>query len=954
MDPQRLPPPRLSRVLRRTRLERALADAALSGGIYLQGIAGSGKTTLVASWLRAERRPALWYRVSPTDEDPARFFESLGAAVAPALEPYTPGAPAPRFFAELFSRLRRRTALVFEDFHQVAPDGAVARAAAIALDQASRDHPVVLVSRAPPPPSVARALALRGAPPLPSRELLLTHDELDRLMQLRPEWRRSGHSASELMSRTRGWLAAVILALSARDRVGRETAGYPESELFALLAEDVLDELDAETRSALGGVAFLPDFTLDEAARQAGAGAASAVSELFRHGALIEQIGAHRMRFHPLLQAFLRERVPPARARELRQRAALHLREVGRVEDAVALLIESASEPERASVVLDCADALWGGGRWVTLGKLLSGLAVRAGEDPWLDFWRARLALTSDFASAARGFERASRAFVERHDARGVARCIIGRIQAVLYEGASFAALAPVLDELDELDEAYASLPPEIQAELAAFVLIAIWNSGALRAHLPRWASRAHAVLASEASPTARVLVGCALVTHLTFEGAVAEAEAVRRLTAILADEEPGLAASVAFDLASARLDLLSGEARAAANSVERGLSRLERSGLNFWRDSLVSTGLTIALTLGDLARAEQHLVAINQLAARGRTIDVGNALYGATLIAVHRGDWPAADALAFRTSEHADALGFPAAQTLSRALLATCRRHTGRADEARDLMRRARSVEGVPRAWPGLLSLMEAAWDDPPRLELLQSGFGTLREAGTSGFVALLRPVDLALLCAAALRQGVEAEHVRAVIRKYDLVPPDPSVEGWPWRLEIRVLGGLRIDPTPAWGRKRPRVPLALLELLAQLGRPRDRRVSPEKLIDALWPDAEGDAGQHSLEVAIHRLRRLLGDSSTVLVDREGVGLDPARTWVDVWQLERLVGEAPCQERQRLIAALYVGPPPIPLAPALERAMARALVGASPEVWAAIATGDRGLRGRLESVSHR
>lgn len=541
-----------------------------------------------------------------------------------------------------------------------------------------------------------------------------------------------------------------------------------------------------------------------------------------------------------------------------------------------------------------------------------------------------------------------------RGNPSGVARGFIGRLQAILYEGACFAALGQVLDDLSEIEAMCATLEPELQAELCAFVLLSIWCSGSARERLSSWGARAHSVLAAGAAPAARVLVGSALISHHTLDGSLAEAQAVRRVTAGLADEEPGVAASVAFDLASARLDVLTGDARDAARSVERGLERLDRAGLHFWRDSLVSTALPIALTLGDPARAERHLATMNELASRGRTIDIGNSFYGAALLAVHRGDWPSAAALAARAREHADALGFPAVQALSRALTATCRLRLGQRAEARDLMALARGIEGVPRAWPGLLSLIEASWDDPPRPELLRSGFGGLRAAGTAGVYALIRPDDLARLCAAARCHGIEPEHVQRVIRKNDLVPPDPSAAGWPWRLELRVLGGLRIAPAPSWGRKRPRIPLALLELLAHRGRSLDRRVPHEQLIDALWPDAEGDAARHSLEVATHRLRKLLGDASTVVVDRDGVGLDPARTWVDLWQLEAVIAEEPSPERQQRIVELYQGPPTLPLPRAFERSMARALWGASAEVWSKLANADPSLARRLESVSHR
>jgi hypothetical protein len=50
----------------------------------VSGPAGSGKTTLVASWLEAKNLPSLWYRLDERDSDVATFFYYLGFAARKA------------------------------------------------------------------------------------------------------------------------------------------------------------------------------------------------------------------------------------------------------------------------------------------------------------------------------------------------------------------------------------------------------------------------------------------------------------------------------------------------------------------------------------------------------------------------------------------------------------------------------------------------------------------------------------------------------------------------------------------------------------------------------------------------------------------------------------------------------------------------------------------------------
>jgi two-component SAPR family response regulator len=57
--------------------------------------------------------------------------------------------------------------------------------------------------------------------------------------------------------------------------------------------------------------------------------------------------------------------------------------------------------------------------------------------------------------------------------------------------------------------------------------------------------------------------------------------------------------------------------------------------------------------------------------------------------------------------------------------------------------------------------------------------------------------------------------------------------------------------------------------------------------LIDALWPDSEGDAAYHALESALYRLRQLLGARDAVRMEGGKVSLNRDQFWVDMWEFE-------------------------------------------------------------------
>ena len=110
--------PRVSGILERKRLFKSLDDCRKQPVTWVSGPGGSGKTTLVASYLDARRLPCLWYAVDAGDSDIASFFYYMGLAAKeaaprylkpmPLLTPeYLLGIPVftQRYFEELFRRI---------------------------------------------------------------------------------------------------------------------------------------------------------------------------------------------------------------------------------------------------------------------------------------------------------------------------------------------------------------------------------------------------------------------------------------------------------------------------------------------------------------------------------------------------------------------------------------------------------------------------------------------------------------------------------------------------------------------------------------------------------------------------------------------------------------------------------------------------------------------------------
>jgi DNA-binding SARP family transcriptional activator len=189
-------------------------------------------------------------------------------------------------------------------------------------------------------------------------------------------------------------------------------------------------------------------------------------------------------------------------------------------------------------------------------------------------------------------------------------------------------------------------------------------------------------------------------------------------------------------------------------------------------------------------------------------------------------------------------------------------------------------------------------------------SGVATLRKALAIGREGKYldpyvdQPSAMARLCEKALEAGIEVEYVQELIRRRNLIPEKLPIhlEHWPWPLKVFTLGRFAIlrDGEPLqFTRKVQQKPLSLLKALIALG---GREVREEQIADLLWPESNGDVAHQSFEIALHRLRQLIGQHEAVQLREGCLTLDPKYCWIDVWAFEGFVGkvDAPWREERK------------------------------------------------------
>lgn len=188
---------------------------------------------------------------------------------------------------------------------------------------------------------------------------------------------------------------------------------------------------------------------------------------------------------------------------------------------------------------------------------------------------------------------------------------------------------------------------------------------------------------------------------------------------------------------------------------------------------------------------------------------------------------------------------------------------------------------------------LIEAdAWfgmgDDNKANKLLAEAFDVGSRFDQMGSAQWIAPM-MSRLCARALSAGIQPEYISRLIRRRKLVAPSHELESWPWPAKVSTLGRfeLAIDGTVyAPSRKAQRKVLDLLKVLIALG---GRDINSIQLVETRWPDLDGDAAQNNLKASIHRLRKLLGSDSAVIVHEAKVSIDWSQMWCDVASFEAM-----------------------------------------------------------------
>jgi LuxR family maltose regulon positive regulatory protein len=336
---------------------------------------GFGKSTLLAEWAATQPEPGVaWLSLDESDNDPARFFTYLAAAVRhvqPGLGERaltalrSPGAALidvvlPHFLNEL-GRLDGQLVLVIEDYHLISSQD-VHQAVAYLVERSPAALRIILSTREDPPLPLGRIRARGELAEVRADDLRFTDAEADAFLTGILGLQLSSTDVAKLQTHTEGWPAALYLAaLSLRGQSNAsgiiDRFAGDDRYLVDYLTTEVLARQTPERRLFLLQTSVLPRFCGALCDAVAGRHDSTArLAELEHSNLLLVPLDTRRewYRYHHLFGDLLRhelEATDAAALPDLHRRASKWCRDAGLIVDAASHAIAGGDVAALAELV---------------------------------------------------------------------------------------------------------------------------------------------------------------------------------------------------------------------------------------------------------------------------------------------------------------------------------------------------------------------------------------------------------------------------------------------------------------------------------------------------------------------------------------------------------------------------------------------------------------------------
>ncbi|MCK5236522.1 MAG: hypothetical protein KAR06_06005, partial [Deltaproteobacteria bacterium] len=766
---------------------------------------GAGKTTLISSYVNSRNPQCLWYQMDASDNDPATFFHYMGVAASninpkkqghlPHLTPeYLLGLKtfAKEYFFELHKDLKKDSLIVFDNYQEIPDESLLNELIYEGLNSipANKDINIIVISRTVPPPLLSRLRLSELMTVITYDELRLTLDEVRGIASTRGVDISSDIETSEMLSKTEGWVAGLVLLLESEDKEKisiEHGGGYDSRAIFEYFVEDFFQKLNDITRDTLLKLSVLPIMTSKMAAELTESDQAQdAITKLIKKNYFIQihpgEITFYQ--FHPLFREFLYARlqaeISPEALSELEQKAAKLLSENGYHDDAIKLFHKTSDWGSMDELICREAPTLLRQGRNKTIEgwlDLIPDLMMQ--EKPWLLFWKASCLLPFDQTMSRGYFEKAFKIFYDDMNPHGIFLSWAGAAEATVhgFDDLKFldywtGLLNPLLKEFPEFPS------KEVEDRVSLWMFVALAYRSPQDPSLQTWLDKSCALVDRTTNPHFFVQACLMLVDYFLWVGDLKKADIiVEKLLRATDKNTPPPLALISINFAKALNDWFHGRST-CIKTVSDALEVAQTKGINVFNYFLFGLAATASLLNEDLEATEGYLnKAASVLDDRKRIC----ASYYHHIVACYKlinGDIAGAQEDEELSLDLAVKTGFQFAETMCYTGMALLSFELGDKEKAAIEIKKAYelSIKTQNKLIEFICYLFKAHFalnNDSKKTALrnLKKAFTLGNQKGITNF-HMWWPEVIAPLCVLALEEDIEVGYVKKLINERNLFP--------------------------------------------------------------------------------------------------------------------------------------------------------------------------------------
>ena len=933
----KLQSPVVDDVVFRKRLFLALEQARKKSAIWVTGLPGSGKTTLVASYLSAYKIPHAWYHIDSSDRDLAAFFYYLKLLVQvkmgkrssrlSALTPeYLPHIEtyARRYFEILYSMLPEGFVLVFDNYHEVNSNPLFHTIMHEALMKVPEHGNVLLISRTEPPDTFSRLRANSMMEVIDHGMIKFTHEETSELIRLRSGKGHSNEEVKRLHELTDGWAAGIVLMLEQfKGRLDvRSVRDFKDYQaIFDYFSSEIFDRLAPDMQDFLLKTSLFPSMTVNMANRITKRDDSERIlNGLVRSQYFTIKHQDNTYSYHDLFREFLIERTKvhfnETELQHLYKQTAMILRENGKIEDAVELYKKAGSVKDIQDIIIEHAQAFIEQGRNKVLEAWIRAIPEDIlNQDPWILYWFGEARAVFNPVEGRSYFEKSFNRFlskgfnvggeypVRKKLSNGVYLSWCGIVETFIYEYGNFIPLKKWISIMGRIMHQYPEFPSrELEARVLSILVFALTHYNPAHPNIRLWAERTLSILKHIKNHDQRIYYLFSISHYYGWTGNLPKRGVLDELIKKTSPFTP-IKAQLMQKMYSAAYARQIISKQECLDLVSEGLDIANKSGVHFFDHMIIVQAVYLFLAINDLKRAEEFLKMMAPMVNRSNALHVIqydtlcgwlDYLQGNASLAIEK----IGQSLELSIRAH-----IPFAQGLCRVALTQVLYDQGKYKEAekhyKHGLKIARAMKSKSLKFTSYFIHTHWLLDERNKhtSETENKGLRILKKCMVLGKQYGLVNVyfawgqRMAYLSLKALENNIEVHYVRHLIHKLELFPDTPpyACENWPWALKIYTLGNFKIlhDEVPVALSKKSQIkPIELLQFLVVN---HDKAVELDHISGMLWPDAQGDYAHQTLDTTIHRLRKLLGSNDAVIAEAGRLMLNPKTCWVDVQAFDSL-----------------------------------------------------------------